>query len=79
MTSIINCLVQINRDTFLGIFKNLKDIPRAYNIIRLNRFDWNSRKLKKNFRSINETEDFAFDKSRQRSLVWKLNKKSLSF
>ena len=41
-------------------------------MIKLNRFDWNPTKISKNF--IRSMKTGVFDKRRQRSLVWKLNK-----
>ena len=48
---------------------NKKDFPSAYRIIKSKNLDWSSTKIKKNFKSIKETGDFAPDNRSVRSTI----------
>ena len=61
------------------MFHNQKDFPIAYSIIKSKNLDWSPTKIKKNFKSIKETGDFALDNRSVRSTFKKLNKKSLIY
>ena len=61
------------------MFHNQKDFPSAYSIIKSKNLDWSPTKIKKNFKSIKETGDFAPDNWSVRSTLKKLNKKSLIY
>ena len=76
---IIDKLEQRNRDHFLNMFHNQKDFPSAYSIIKSKNLDWSPTKIKKNFKSIKETGDFAPDYRSVRSPIKKLYKKSLIY
>ena len=65
-------LEQRNRDYFLNMFHNKKDFPSAYSIIKSKNLDWSSTKIKKNFKSIEETGDFAPDNRSVRSPIKKV-------
>ena len=61
------------------MFHNQKDFPRAYSIIKSKNLDWSPTKIKKNFKNIKETGDFAPDYRSVRSPIKKLYKKSLIY
>ena len=61
------------------MFHNQKDFPSAYSIIKSKNLDWSLTKIKKNFKSIKETGDFAPDNKSVRSAIKKLNKVSLIY
>ena len=66
---IIDKLVQRNRYHYLNMFHNQKDFPSAYSIIKSKNLDWSPTKIKKNFKIIKETGDFAPDNRSVRSAI----------
>ena len=76
---IIDKLEQRNRDHFLNMFHNQKDFSSAYSIIKSKNLNWSPTKIKKNFKSIKETGDFAPDNRSVISAIKKLNKESLIY
>ena len=76
---IIDKLEQRNRDHFLNMFHNQMDFQSAYSIIKSKNLDRSPTKIKKNFKSIKETADFALDNRSVRSSIKTLNKESLIY
>ena len=61
------------------MFHNQKDFPSAYSIIKSKNLDWSLTKIKKNFKSIKETGNFAPDNRSVKSAIKKLNKESVIY
>ena len=76
---VVDKLEKRNRDLFLEMFKNQSEFPSAYSMIKSKRLDWSPTKIKKNFKSIRETGDFALDQRKVRSTVSKLNSESQAY
>ena len=66
---IIDKLEQRNWDYFLNMFHNQKDFPSFYSILKSKNLDLSPTKIKKNFKSIKETENFAPDNRSVRSSI----------
>ena len=55
-----------------NVKKNQAEFPSAYSMIKSKKLDWSPTKIKKNFKIIRESGDFALDQRKVKSTVSKL-------